>query len=293
MIAHAEAVARAPGLLRDLLSLTKPRVTALVLLTAAGGMYLAPKPPALGAAALALAATALLVGAANTLNCYLERDSDRYMARTRERPLPAGRLEPRAALLFGLTLAALSLPALFSAGAAAGLLGLVALTSYVLVYTPLKQKSPLALPIGAVPGAIPPLLGYAAATGRLDAPGLALFAVLFFWQLPHFLAIALYRKADYARAGIKVLPAVKGDDAARWRIPLYTAALVAATLALYPLGVAGPLYLVLAALLGAAFFAAALFGLRPQSGPRWARGFFFGSMIYLTALFGALALDAV
>lgn len=279
--------------LRDLLALTKPRITALVLLTTAGGLWLAPGEVGFLSGAVAIVATALVVAAANTLNCYLERESDGLMTRTKGRPLPAGRMAPRAAMILGLALAAISIPALtFWVNPVAGALGAFAFVSYVWIYTPLKRKSPLALAVGAVPGAIPPLLGWSAATGHMELPGLALFAILFFWQLPHFLAISLFRKEEYRRAGILVLPVAKGEAATRWRIPLYSAALVASSLTLQPLGVAGSLYTWSAAILGAAFFAVSCAGLSPKAGDAWAKRLFFGSLLYLTALFIILALDA-
>lgn len=282
-----------PALWRDLLALTKPRLTALVLFTTAGGLYLAPGERRLFPSLVAVLATAMVVGAANALNCYLERDSDRLMARTRRRPLPAGRLDAEIALCFGLLLAAFSIPALaLAVNPLSGFLGLVAFVSYVWVYTPLKRITPLAMHVGAVPGAIPPLLGWASATGRIELGGIILFSILFFWQLPHFLAIAIYRKEDYSRAGIKVMPAVIGDRATKLRMPIYSAALLLCSLALVPLGVAGYLYFALALVAGLAFFASTLLGLLPTAGAAWARKVFLGSLLYITLIFLALALDA-
>src|SRR5262249_18441529 len=144
---------------------------------------------------------------ANTLNMYLERDVDGRMARTRHRPLPAGRLPERAALVFGIAQALVAVPLLtFGANPLTGLLGAVALILYVLVYTPMKRWSIHALLVGAVPGAMPPLLGFAARSGELSLGALALFGVIFLWQIPHFLAIALFREDDYRAAGLKVFP---------------------------------------------------------------------------------------
>jgi heme o synthase len=183
-----------------------------VICTAAGGMWLAPGPRDAVRAVALLLGTTLVVGAANALNNWLERDVDARMRRTRDRPLPAGRLHPRVALALGLGLPAVALPALgwFTNGLTATLAAL-ALFSYVVVYTPLKQRSPLALVVGAVPGAIPPLMGWTAVTGRLDAGGLALFAVLFCWQLPHFLAVSIYLQDDYARGGLRVFALEHGE----------------------------------------------------------------------------------
>ncbi len=275
--------------LRDLVTLTKPRITLVVLITAAGGMKLAPGSVAGRTWLLTMVGTALVVGAANALNMYLERDVDGKMARTRRRPLPAGRLSPPLALAFGLTLAVVSLPILtFGVNAMTGLLGAIALLSYVLVYTPMKRHSIRALWVGAIPGAIPPLLGWAAATGRIDRAGLALFALLFVWQIPHFLAISMFRREDYASAGLKIVPVEKGERVARWMTLRYSLALVAASL--WPVGehVGGVVYLMTALLLGAIFVGFALRGLQAEAGTRWARGLFAYSILYLVLLFATL-----
>ncbi len=277
---------------RDLVALTKPRITLMVILTAAGGLALAPGRLDALSIALMLAATAMVVGAANTLNCWLERDVDKHMARTKRRPLPAGRMEAKHALWLGLALGAISVPILaVVANPLTGLLGAIALVSYVWVYTPLKQRSPIALAVGAIPGAMPPLMGWTAATGELGAPGLALFGILFLWQMPHFIAISLFRQQEYTRAGIKVLPAVRGDGVAKLHAALYAGALVPVSLLLVPLGIAGTGYLVAAAVLGVAFFAWSLVGLRRAAGNRWARQLFLASLVYLPLLFAALAID--
>jgi heme o synthase len=278
---------------RDLVSLTKPRITLLVLITTAGGMWLAPSAPSWSLAMVMLLATGAVVGSANALNCWLERDIDRHMRRTAGRPLPAGRLDPRLALAFGLVLGVVSVPVLaLMVNPLTGLLGAAALVSYVAVYTPLKQRTPAALLVGAVPGALPPLMGWTAAMGTIDAPAVVLFGILFLWQLPHFLAIALFRSDEYTRAGLKVLPAVRGERVAKLHLVLYAGALVPVSLLLVPLGVAGPAYLTVAAVAGAGFFAASLLGLRAAAGGRWARGVFIVSLVYLTALFAALLVDA-
>lgn len=279
---------------RDVVSLAKPRLSTLVVCTTAGGMWLAPTRPGAFRAAVTLACTTLVVGAANALNNYLERDVDARMRRTCDRPLPAGRLEPAVALALGLGLPALAIPALVQvAGPLTGLLALVALVSYAGVYTPLKRRSTLALFVGAVPGAIPPLMGWTAATGRIDAGGLALFAILFFWQLPHFLAISIYLKDDYARGGLRVFALVHGERAARIAAAATSILLVPVSLAIVPLGLAGPAYGVAAAALGVGLSAWALSGLSlPEGSTRWARNFFLATLGYLTLLFIALFLWA-
>ena len=280
--------------LRDMVALTKPRITALVLCTTTGGMALAHGHIPWVRAVVALVATTLAVGAANALNCYIERDLDRHMDRTRNRPLPAGRMAPRTALAVGLSLAFVSVPALWlGVNPMTGFLGALALVSYVLVYTPLKTRTPVALLVGAVPGALPPLMGWTAVTGRIQVPGLILFAILFLWQLPHFLAISIFRLDDYARAGMKVMPLVRTVRRVRWHIALYVLALVPISLLLVPLHVAGIGYLVVASILGATFLAWSLVGFRPSSGTVWARKLFVVSLVYLTGIFLALMLDAV
>jgi protoheme IX farnesyltransferase len=277
---------------RDIVSLAKPRITLMVLITTAGGLLLAGGVgPA--RALLTLLGTALVVGSANTLNCWLERDSDRFMTRTRNRPLPAGRLSPSVALAFGLVLAGISIPMLtLGVNRLTGLLALLALVSYVAVYTPLKQKTPAALLIGSVPGALPPLMGWTAATGRLEWAGIALFGIMFFWQLPHFIAIAIFREEEYTRAGIKVLPAVRGLRVAKVHALVHSFLLLAVTATLGPLHVAGPVYMVVAGLLGAGMIVIAMRGFRPGASAKWARQMFAASLVYLPLLFGALAVDA-
>ncbi len=289
---------RAASLAADLVALTKPRITTMVVATTLCGLWLARRELTGGqldarTAAFTLLGTTLVVSGANALNMYLERDSDALMARTRNRPLPARRLAPDLALAFGLALSAVALPLLtFGVNAMTGLLAAVALVSYVLIYTPLKRRTTLALPIGAIPGAIPPLLGWTAVAGRIDAPGLLLFGTMFFWQLPHFLAIATFRRDDYARAGLLVLPVVRGDAVTRRHIVAYLVALLAVTLALVPVGVGGPVYLASASVLGLGFLGLGVAGLRPGAGDRWARGLFFGSMVHLVLLLAALMAGA-
>jgi protoheme IX farnesyltransferase len=259
----------------------------------AGGLLLAPDKVGAGTAVAALVGVALIVAGANALNMVLERDIDRHMARTRNRPLPAGRLAMRPALVLGVVLSVVSLPILaFGVNLLTALLAGLANILYVLAYTPLKQRSHLALEVGAIPGAMPPLLGWTAATGRVDAGGLVLMAILFFWQLPHFHAIAFFRRADYARAGLQVLPNTRGDDVTKHAIVRYLAVLVAVSLLLFPLGIAGRVYLVSAEALGAVFFAWGCWGLRASSGNRWARSLFGASILYEVALTAAIVADA-
>lgn len=292
---HAEA--KQPGLLRDLVALTKPRITLMVLITTAGGLWLAPGTLGALAVVATLVGTALVVASANSLNCWMERDVDKHMARTKQRPLPAGRLDPQVALVFGLVLGAFSVPLLaLAVNPLTGLLAAVALVSYVWIYTPMKQVSPAALLIGSVPGAMPPLMGWTAATGELQAPGLVLFGILFIWQLPHFLAIAMFRQNEYAKAGIKVMPWVRGNARTRLHAAMYAGALVPVSLLLVPLGIAGTIYLVVAGVSGVLFAGLCIAGLfrdreGREAGNKWARAVFIASLVYLPLLFAALAVD--
>jgi protoheme IX farnesyltransferase len=280
-------------LARDLAALMKPNITLLVVITSAGGLWMAPGAlPPLPLAVALLGTLGVVVGA-NTLNCYLERESDKHMARTKGRPLPAGRLSARGALLYGLTLAALSTVALWTwVNATTALLALIAFVSYVWVYTPMKRLSPQAVTVGSLPGAMPPLMGWTAVTGSIDAPGLALFGVMFVWQIPHFIAIAFYRQREYERAGLKTMPSAYGHTRALWHSLLWSLALVAVSLTLEPLGVAGRLYSSLAALLGAGFLAYSLAGFWARQRNAWARRFFVYTLVYISLLFAALVVDA-
>jgi len=284
---------------RDVFALAKPRITLMVLLTAAGGIWLSPAHASKLTITFALLGTTLIVAGANALNMYIERDIDGFMKRTKDRPLPAGRMSARFALFFGLALSVLAVPILaLGVNGTTALLAILANLLYVLAYTPLKQRSHWALQVGAVPGAIPPLLGWTAATGRVDEGALVLFAILFLWQIAHFHAIALFRKLEYGRAGLVVLPNVSkknggGDEAARHSIVRHASALAAISLLLYPLRVAHGIYLASAIVLGAGFIGVSLLGLRKNVTLKWARGVFGASLVYLVALFAAIAVDAI
>ena len=280
--------------LRDFASLAKPRITFLSVFTALGGMWLAPVKNSYWAMAMTALGTALVVAAANALNCYIERDSDRQMARTRNRPLPARRMAPKAALVFGTVLALVSVPILtFTVNPVTGLLAAVALVSYVWIYTPMKQESHWALWVGAVPGAMPPLIGWTAATGQVEWPGVVLFGIMFIWQLPHFIAICMYRDQEYQRAGIQTVASVHGWNGAVRQIFFWTAVLVPISFLLVPFGVTGYVYLGCATVLGIGFLARAFKGFKADNRNRWARGLFIYSLVYLTLLFAAIAVDGV
>jgi protoheme IX farnesyltransferase len=196
---------------RDWLILAKPGIVVTNVMTAAAGLWLAPVEVGLATAAAALGGTGLLVAGSGALNQAMERDTDAYMKRTSTRPLPSGRLSLAEAVAVGLVeiLAGLWLLGGF-VNATAAWLGLIATVVYVFVYTPLKRRSSLAIPLGGIAGAMPPAIGWTAATGSLDVGALALFNILFWWQMPHFLGIALFRAADYRNAGLQVAPAPVG-----------------------------------------------------------------------------------
>ena len=277
-----------------LVQLTKPGITRMVLITTAAGAVVTPVSLHLPKLLVALFGTTLVVGSANALNMYLERDVDGAMERTAGRPLPSGRLAPETALWFGIALGVVVLFLLtFLVNLATGILGAVALVSYALVYTPLKRVTPYALHVGTIPGAIPPLIGWAAVTGSLSLGALPLFAILLVWQLPHFLAISLFRQADYERAGLCVYSSVYGEAATRRAIVSYSILLAAVSVAPPLLGVGGLWYTVFAAILGASFVTVALLGLRGNAGVRWARTVFYASLPYLVLISGALVVAAL
>jgi len=278
--------------LSDLFALTKPRITANVLLTTAAGIFLAPGHLGLPRLIAALLGTALVVGGSNFHNGVVVGDPVARMVRRRGRALAAGRVDPRDGLMLGLSLALIAIPLLCLAlNPLTGLLALVALLSYVAVYTPLKRVTPKALLVGAVPGAIPPLLGWTAVTGSLDLGGLLLFALMFVWQLPHFLAITLYLKDDYARGGHRVMPLVRGEGAARRHLLLWTLVLVPVSLSFSFCHLAGPVYAAGAVVLDAGFLVFAVRAVRISAGPaavRSARAVFGYSLLYLVVLFPLL-----
>jgi protoheme IX farnesyltransferase len=286
------AVASAPSRAADFLALSKPRITTLVVLTAAVGYALAAPVFQPGVFLAVLCGTALVAGGASALNQYLEREADGRMHRTRGRPLPAGRLTPAEGLLFGLAISGAGL-AVLAAGTTplTVALGMAALASYVLVYTPLKRVTSLCTVVGAVPGAIPPLMGFAAARGSLDRTAWALFAILFLWQLPHFLALAWMYRDDYARGGFPMLAVSDTDGASSGRQALlYAAALLPVTLAAGLFAHAGMAFLWGALAAGVVFFlCAALFARRREVA--WARRLFFASVLYLPAVLGLMVWD--
>ncbi|MBI3202653.1 MAG: protoheme IX farnesyltransferase [Myxococcales bacterium] len=286
--------ARDPGrVVGALFQLTKPGVTRMVLVTTGIGAILAPGRVELGRLALTVVATAGVVAAANSLNMYLERDVDARMDRTRLRPLPANRIAPEVALWFGVVLALFGITALtFWVNPLTGLLAALAISIYVLAYTPLKRVTPFALHVGAVPGAIPPLIGWASVTGGLSLPAVSVFAILLVWQIPHFLAIAIFRQSEYAAAGLAVYPAVRGLPAAKRAVLIHSVLLLAVSLLPALTGLGTPLYLGVAAALGVAQVVIAVRGFGAVDAKKWARTLFYATIPYLLVVYGTLALTA-
>ncbi len=279
---------------RDYLTLTKPRIMTLLLLTGAGGMFVgAQGVPPLGLFAVTMLGLALACGGASALNHLLDRDIDALMgSRTEARPVASGRVTPEQALEFGILLSAISFALLASAvNVLTAVLALVGNLFYVLVYTRwLKRSTPQNIVIGGAAGAVPPLVGYAAATGSLALPALWLFLIVFLWTPPHFWALALMIKNAYAAAGVPMLPVVRGDRETARQIVLYSIAMVAFTVLVgYWLG---PLYTAAALVLGAVFVALAVLLRRDLSRAR-AKVLFHYSLLYLALLFVAAALDPV
>jgi protoheme IX farnesyltransferase len=285
----------ASGSLSDYLELTKPRVTSLVVATTAFGFYLGSRggiDPVL--LFHALLGTTLVAGGTSALNQVIERDSDAKMERTRRRPLPAGRLQPVQALGFATALASAGMVYLaLTVNLLTALLAAATLASYIFLYTPLKARTPLATLVGAVPGALPPLGGWAAAAGSLAAGGWALFAILFLWQLPHSLAIAWMYRDDYARGGFRLLPAVdpSGDGTVR-RILGNALVLIPVSLTPALFGLTGIIYFYGALALGL-FLIWHCAGILRDRGHASARRIVLASVIYLPALLLLMALDKI
>lgn len=274
------------------LSLIKPRLTLLVVLTAACGLFLAPA--SLGALKTigVLLGTFFVVGAANALNCYLEKDVDAKMDRTRTRPLVTGELSARTALIFGWALAIFACALLYvSSNLLTAALGFLGFLLYIAVYTPMKRYSMLALFAGAVPGAIPPMMGWTALTNSIDLTAWLLFGILFFWQLPHFIAISLFRVSEYSNAGLKTFPGTLGREGAQTHMILYSAFLVLVTFLPFPLGLAGIYYLAAAFVLGIAFAALCVASFFRLQDLNWSRVIFFGSLAYLPFVLGMWVVD--
>jgi heme o synthase len=277
----------------DYIALTKPRLNLLVVATSAAGYYLgAPGPINLPVMAAAVVGTAFVAGGAAALNQLYERNTDALMRRTRMRPLPDGRIAPSDARLFGLLISSAGLVLLASmAGWLAALLALGTLTIYLLVYTPLKRRSPAATLVGAVPGALPPLIGWAASRGDVAPGGIALFLIVFLWQIPHFMAIAWMYRDDYRLAGFPMLPVIESDGRRTGRqAVIYAAALLPASLLPAFAAVSGPIYAAVAGILSVALLVLAIKFASARTEAA-ARRLFFGSLVYLPLIWIAMIAD--
>jgi protoheme IX farnesyltransferase len=279
--------------MNDWLVLTKARITALVLVTAATG-YVLGTPGRIGVSGLLalLLGVGLASGGAAALNQVYEREADGRMRRTASRPVPAGRITARAALAAGCLLSAAGVAWLaIAVNPLTGFLGLLTVVLYIAVYTPLKPRTPLNTLVGAIPGAIPPVLGWTAATGSVGLGGWALFSILFLWQLPHFLAIAWMFREDYARGGFPMLPVVDPGGASTGRqAALYNLALIPVSLTPTLLGLAGGIYFFGALLLGVLFLACGV-AMALDRGRRSARRLLLASVTYLPILLDLLVFD--
>ncbi len=281
---------KTPTFIGDIFSLTKPRLSSLVILTSALGMWLAPGSIDLWHAAISIIATSGLVGGACAINCYLEKDIDKLMDRTKDRPLPSGRISETMALSFGLALMGICLLVLFYfINPLTSILGFIAAVVYILLYTPMKTRTAWALFAGAIPGAIPPLMGWTSVTGSIGILGVILFALLFIWQLPHFLSIAIYHVNDYNRADIKTHPGHIGISATIHQIGVYTLALFFISMLPFYIGAVTEGYKYAVLLIGGGYFVYSLWGHALDEGTpgllQWARRYFYGSLIYLPCVF--------
>jgi protoheme IX farnesyltransferase len=276
----------------DFLALLKPRVMSLVVFTAVAGMLLAPGSLHPVLAVVAILCIAVGAGASGAINMWVDRDIDALMSRTRNRPIPAGRVSPDVALGFGITLAVASVAimALAVNGVAAGLLAFT-IFFYVVIYSlGLKRRTPQNIVIGGAAGAFPPMIGWAAVGGDITLASVLLFAIIFLWTPPHFWALALYKRGDYDKAGVPMLPVVAGRRATAWQMLAYTVALLPVTLAPCFIGLSGMVYGAGALALGVIFLGYAVAVLR-DSGERSARRMFPFSILYLFLIFVLLLVD--
>jgi len=286
----------------DYVSLTKPELTFLSVLTALCGFYLASDVLDLGSFVSVGIGTLLLGGGAGTLNQYIERNYDGMMRRTERRPLPSGRVKPVNALRFGLVLSFMGIVILFVfSNVLTGLLGLLTIASYLLWYTPLKRISPHSTLVGGIPGALPPLIGWSAASGTITAGGWILFFILFFWQMPHFLSLAWMYRKDYARAGYRMLTVLDPDGGTTsLHILVHSVLLGGTSILLTFLGLTGSMYGIGAMILGVSFigfsilfrwFAGTNTTLALTKTNQYSRYLFFASLLYLPALMFLMVVD--
>jgi protoheme IX farnesyltransferase len=285
---------RVSSLVRDLVMLTKPRIISLLLVTTIAPMYVAGDP-SLTLVAIVVVGGYLMAGGANAVNMYLDRDIDDRMSRTRLRPIPSGRMEARAVLAFGIALASLATVVLaLLVNVLSATLALGGFYFYIFIYTRwLKRRTPQNIVIGGAAGAFPPLVGWAAAAGRIDLTAIYLFLIIFYWTPPHFWALALNKQADYGRAHVPMAPLVWGERETMWQMLWYTIILVPISLLPALFGSFGVIYLVAALLLGVILAAAIV---RMMLAPRWATHAWWVykySLLYLALLFAAMVIDTI
>jgi len=288
-----EAVRTAPRVIvSDYVSLTKPKVQSLLLFTTVTTMYVAGTP-SLGTVLLTCLGGAMSAGGAGAINHYLDRDIDAIMSRTSDRPIPSGRVSPHAALAFGIALGVLSVLLLATTvNPLAAALSLSGLLGYVFVYTVwLKRRTVQNIVVGGAAGAVPPLVAWTATTGSLSWNALYLFAIVFYWTPPHFWALSLLMKDEYARANVPMLPVVKGEEETRRQILLYTVLLYAVTQLPFCAGLFDGIYLAVSVSLGACFIGGAVL-LRRRADRRTALRLYLFSLAYLALLFAAMVADA-
>ena len=286
--------ARTPGLLADLITLTKPRIISLLLVTTVAPMFMTDRGmPSAALVFWVVLGGYLMAGGANAINMWFDRDIDDRMARTKLRPIPAGRIAPLQALVFGVSLAAIAFGVFWNqVNALSAWLALGGLLFYVFIYTMwLKRTSTQNIVIGGAAGAFPPLVGWAAMTGRLDLAALYLFAIIFYWTPPHFWALALIKQADYARVGVPMMPVVHGERRTKWEMLLYTLFLIPLTLMPAAFGALGTVYLVAAVLLGARLLWYCVQLLREAGVTPTAWRMYRYSLLYLFLLFLAMGID--
>ena len=283
---------RTASLGRDLVMLTKPRIISLLLVTTIAPMYVAGSPSLLLVLTVALGGY-LMAGGANAVNMYLDRDIDDRMARTRLRPLPSGRMDPRAVLAYGLALATAATALFaFTVNVLSAALALAGFYFYVFIYTRwLKRRTPQNIVIGGAAGAFPPLVGWAAVTGRIDLAAVYLFLIVFYWTPPHFWALALLKQHDYGRAGVPMAPLVWGERETMRQMFWYTVILIPITLLPAAFGAFGITYAVSAAALGALLLAGVVRVMRVRAWTAAAWSVYKYSLLYLALLFVAMAVD--
>jgi len=289
--ARAATRARIRTMAADYFDMMKPRVQTLLLFTTITTMYVAGSP-SIGLVALTCLGGALSAGGAGTINHWFDRDLDAIMVRTSNRPIPAGRVAPNHALIFGVTLGIAGFALLsLTVNVLAAVLSLCGLLGYVFVYTIwLKRRTPQNIVIGGAAGAVPPLVAWAATTGKLSGSALYLFAIVFYWTPPHFWALSLLMKDEYAKAGVPMLPVVRGEEETRFQIVLYTVLLVAVTILPFAGRLFGTVYFIAALLLGGAFIWLALVLMRRRD-RRSALRVYLSSLAYLAVLFAAMVVD--